>query len=98
MLHRFLVKHFLFAENNFSLFNLDRSFILFLLLHKSKILNNQRGDDFFMADDNKCDHENCSCSVGEDEDYCSPQCEAAHSDGLTAIKCDCGHNGCAGEV
>lgn len=51
-------------------------------------------DDF----DNKCGHDPCSCAVGDDEDYCSPQCESAAEDDVTAIKCDCGHTGCAGEV
>ena len=82
------------------MFNFDRSFIIYTLLFKrSKIFNNQRGDAKIMADDsNKCDHENCSCMVGEDEEYCSPQCESAAEEGITAIKCDCGHSGCAGEV
>lgn len=51
-----------------------------------------------MADDNKCGHENCSCRVRDDEEYCSPQCEAAAEEEITAIKCDCGHTGCVGEV
>lgn len=53
----------------------------------------------FMADDsNKCENENCSCMVGEDEEYCSPQCESVAEEEITAIKCDCGHSGCAGEA
>jgi hypothetical protein len=48
-----------------------------------------------MADDNKCDHESCVCVVGNDEDYCSPQCEAADAEDITDIACDCGHPGCA---
>jgi hypothetical protein len=48
-----------------------------------------------MADDNKCDHESCVCVVGDDEDYCSPQCEAADAEDITDIACDCGHPGCA---
>jgi hypothetical protein len=52
-----------------------------------------------MADErNQCEHDNCSCAVGDDEEYCSPQCEAAEDQDITAIKCDCGHTGCAGEV
>lgn len=52
-----------------------------------------------MADeDNKCGHEMCSCMVNEDDEYCSPQCEAAGEEEVTAIKCDCGHAECAGEV
>ena len=51
-----------------------------------------------MDDNNKCDHEMCNCRVGDNEEYCSPQCEAATEEGITAIKCDCGHTGCAGEA
>ena len=52
-----------------------------------------------MADENnKCGHENCSCAVSGDEEYCSAQCESAAEQDVTAIKCDCGHSGCAGEV
>ena len=47
-----------------------------------------------MADDNKCAHEACTCVVGEDEKYCSPQCEAAAKEDLTDIACDCGHPAC----
>ncbi len=49
-------------------------------------------------DDNTCAHDMCSCAVSDDEDYCSPQCEADEDQSITAIKCDCGHAGCAGEV
>lgn len=103
VLRRRIAKHFLFSgndflfvENDFSLFNSDRSFIISLLLTRQNFKYSKGG--FTMADDNKCSHENCSCVKGEDSDYCSPQCEAAHSEGITAIKCDCGHSGCAGEA
>jgi len=48
-----------------------------------------------MADENnKCAHESCSCTVGNDEKYCSPVCEAAGKQDVTEISCDCGHPGC----
>ncbi len=50
-----------------------------------------------MADDNdnKCAHDACRCAVGDDEEYCSPQCEAADEGDVTGIACDCGHPGCS---
>lgn len=49
-----------------------------------------------MADENnRCGHEMCGCAVGEDEEYCSPQCEAAGEEDMTDIACNCGHPGCS---
>ncbi|MBS1793880.1 MAG: hypothetical protein JSS81_08495 [Acidobacteria bacterium] len=48
-----------------------------------------------MADNDKCAHEGCVCAVGEDEEYCSPQCRAAGEEDVTGIACDCGHPGCS---
>ena len=49
-----------------------------------------------MADENnKCGHEACVCTVGNDDEYCSPLCEAAGEEDITEIACDCGHSGCA---
>lgn len=48
-----------------------------------------------MADErNKCGHEICVCTVGDDEEYCSEICAAAGEADMTDIKCDCGHSGC----
>lgn len=48
-----------------------------------------------MADiDNKCGHSVCVCAVGEEEEYCSPQCTAAGEEDITEIACDCGHPDC----
>lgn len=47
-----------------------------------------------MADKDTCEHNICDCTVGDDEDYCSPQCETADAEDLTEMKCDCGHSGC----
>ncbi len=48
-----------------------------------------------MADERKkCGHEICSCTVGENETYCSEGCEAAGKTDMTEIACDCGHRGC----
>ena len=51
-----------------------------------------------MADNNKCAHEACSCTVQKDDKYCSPQCEADASSDMTSIECKCGHPGCSGEI
>lgn len=48
-----------------------------------------------MADENgKCEHRLCTCTVDEDTDYCSPQCESAEEQGLEVIGCECDHAGC----
>ena len=47
-----------------------------------------------MADTDKCGHEKCNCFVDEDQDFCSPHCEAADGQDLTELKCDCGHTAC----
>lgn len=49
-----------------------------------------------MADENnKCGHSACVCMVGDDKEYCSPQCETAGNQDVTEIGCDCGHPGCS---
>jgi hypothetical protein len=45
---------------------------------------------------NKCEHENCSCTVTDGGDYCSPHCETMKDS--QEIACECGHSGCSGEV
>jgi hypothetical protein len=47
-----------------------------------------------MANDGKCSHETCSCSVTGDSEYCSDHCREAEKQDLTEITCDCGHGGC----
>jgi hypothetical protein len=43
-----------------------------------------------------CQHEGCTCQVGEGEEFCSDVCRehgaGAHGDHA----CDCGHQDCAG--
>lgn len=43
---------------------------------------------------NKCAHEGCVCATRENEEYCSPQCEAAGETDTTEIVCECGHQAC----
>lgn len=46
-----------------------------------------------MADDVEgCAHEACNCAKGADSDYCSAYCESA--EGVTELKCECGHAAC----
>ena len=40
----------------------------------------------------------CTCRVSEDEDYCSPHCEAADGSEMTAVVCECGHSNCGAEM
>ncbi len=47
-----------------------------------------------MADDNKCGHEICVCTVSGDSEYCSEHCENAEDQDMTEIACDCGHSCC----
>ncbi|MGC2237688.1 MAG: hypothetical protein WA584_16110 [Pyrinomonadaceae bacterium] len=47
-----------------------------------------------MADENKCGHEICVCTVSGDDEYCSEHCEDAEDQDMTEIACDCGHSGC----
>ena len=48
-----------------------------------------------MADDNKCAHKMCRCAKAQNSDYCSPYCEDADDQDLTAITCECGHPNCS---
>jgi len=41
----------------------------------------------------KCAHPACQCTVSDDDEYCSQQCEDAGDE--VEISCDCGHPGCA---
>lgn len=45
-----------------------------------------------------CEHSMCSCSVGDGESYCSPQCDAAAKAGETEISCGCEHAICKHEI
>ena len=47
-----------------------------------------------MADEGKCGHEMCGCSVSGDAEYCSDHCRDAEGQDMTEISCDCGHAGC----
>ena len=49
-----------------------------------------------MAEPKKCAHEGCTCTVGENEKYCSEIC--ADSGGVTQLSCDCKHPACGGEL
>ena len=50
-----------------------------------------------MADEpKKCAHDTCTCLAAPGSKYCSLFCE--DSKGLTTLKCDCGHTGCAGHT
>ena len=49
-----------------------------------------------MADNKKCAHPNCSCTVGDGKKYCSPQCEAMEK--TPDVDCKCGHPGCQGRA
>jgi hypothetical protein len=42
----------------------------------------------------KCAMEGCSCIPEAGKKYCSTYCENAK--GMTTLKCNCGHAGCAG--
>lgn len=48
-----------------------------------------------MAENTKCKHDLCVCPATEDSDYCSDFCENSAESDMIAIKCDCGHPGCA---
>ena len=47
-----------------------------------------------MANDNKCAHESCNCSIQGDDQYCSDHCKQAAAQDMTEIMCDCGHDCC----
>jgi hypothetical protein len=49
-----------------------------------------------VADNKKCAHPNCSCTVTEGRKYCSPQCEAMEK--TPDVDCKCGHPGCKGRA
>jgi hypothetical protein len=47
-----------------------------------------------MAEDNRCAHEACGCTVIGDAKYCSDHCRDAVDQDIVEIACDCGHKGC----
>lgn len=47
-----------------------------------------------MADDVKCGHDGCGCTVVGEELYCSLSCQEANSNDVTDTPCDCGCDGC----
>jgi phosphoenolpyruvate synthase/pyruvate phosphate dikinase len=49
-----------------------------------------------MADNKKCGHPNCTCTVSDGKKYCSPQCEAMKT--TPDVDCKCGHPGCRGRA
>jgi hypothetical protein len=54
-----------------------------------------------MADqknERSCNHDICTCRVSEDDDYCSPHCEAADGSEMMAVVCKCGHSNCGAET
>lgn len=55
----------------------------------------QAWEDSFMADDDKCEHDMCSCPVAGDTEYCSDHCKDAVDQDIVEISCDCGHAGCS---
>ena len=48
-----------------------------------------------MANEKRCAHSQCQCTVQEHEKYCSDYCQDAHKVGDTEIQCDCKHEACA---
>lgn len=79
---------------DFLLPEINRTFIIKVVAKRLLKFYRIKGGVYFMADENKCAHEACRCAVGEDEEYCSPQCEAADEGEVTGIACECGHSGC----
>jgi nucleotide-binding universal stress UspA family protein len=60
---------------------------------KNQQEENNKGESI-MADKIKCGHSLCKCMVNEDDEYCSPQCEAAEGSDVAALECECGHSSC----
>ena len=48
-----------------------------------------------MADEKKCAHKGCRCTVSDNEKYCSAYCHDAQDEHETEIQCDCKHDPCA---
>lgn len=46
-----------------------------------------------MPTERKCEHNACTCIVGPDDVFCSPECEK-RSDAGTGTPCECGHAAC----
>ncbi|MGH2718903.1 MAG: hypothetical protein ACRDJU_10020 [Actinomycetota bacterium] len=45
--------------------------------------------------DKTCAHENCNCTISENDTYCSEYCERHGShEGHVGHECGCGHPGC----
>ncbi len=47
-----------------------------------------------MAEEKKCSHDGCTCTVIDDASYCSDHCRDAVDQDIIEIACDCGHVGC----
>jgi hypothetical protein len=47
-----------------------------------------------MADERKCKHGVCDCTVQGDDKYCSEYCEDAEDSKVMEIGCGCGHPPC----
>jgi len=48
-----------------------------------------------MANEKKCEYEQCRCMVPEHEHYCSDYCKDAQGEKEIEIQCDCKHPPCA---
>jgi hypothetical protein len=49
-----------------------------------------------VAGNKKCAHPNCSCTVSDEKNYCSPQCEAMEK--TPDVDCKCRHPRCRGRA
>jgi len=47
-----------------------------------------------MADNDKCGHDGCGCSLVGDTAYCSEYCQEANSNDAADAPCDCGCDSC----
>jgi hypothetical protein len=47
-----------------------------------------------MADDHKCGHDICTCTVAGSDQFCSDHCREAKEQDIVEIKCDCGCLNC----
>lgn len=47
-----------------------------------------------MAEENKCGHDGCGCSIEGDALYCCEYCQEANSNDPTNEPCDCGCETC----
>jgi hypothetical protein len=49
-----------------------------------------------MAENQKCAHPACNCTVPAGQKYCSEYCHDARE--TVELSCNCGHPGCADEL